>query len=163
MAMARASSSLSYLDRFYAAAAYAGFYGSASPTSGLSSKFSNDVALIFYALYQQATIGPCNTPKPRAWNPVEQGKWTSWNGLGKMASTEAMRLFVIILEEEVPGWYSRTTGNNVDPGVDVDVDVDVQVNHNTITQPGAENGNGIPETKAISNEYGNQLETQDNL
>uniref|UniRef100_A0A7N0U6P7 ACB domain-containing protein n=1 Tax=Kalanchoe fedtschenkoi TaxID=63787 RepID=A0A7N0U6P7_KALFE len=157
MAMARASSSLSYPDRFYAAAAYAGFDGSASPTSGLSSKFSNDVALILYALYQQATIGPCNTPKPRAWNPVEQSKWTSWNGLGKMASTEAMRLFVKILEEEVPGWYSRTTDNNADPGVDVDV----QVNHNSITQPGAENGNGIPETKAISSEYGNQLETQD--
>uniref|UniRef100_A0A7N0THX1 ACB domain-containing protein n=1 Tax=Kalanchoe fedtschenkoi TaxID=63787 RepID=A0A7N0THX1_KALFE len=76
-----------------------------------------------------------------------------------MASTEAMRLFVKILEEEVPGWYSRTTGNNADPGVDVDVDV--QVNHNSITQPGAENGNGIPETKAISSESDNQLETQD--
>uniref|UniRef100_A0A7N0R7Y4 ACB domain-containing protein n=1 Tax=Kalanchoe fedtschenkoi TaxID=63787 RepID=A0A7N0R7Y4_KALFE len=157
MAMARASSSLSYPDRFYAAAAYAGLDGSASPTSSLSSKFSNDVALILYALYQQATIGPCNAPKPRAWNPVEQSKWTSWNGLGKMASTEAMRLFVKILEEEVPGWYSRTTDSNADPSVDADV----QVNHNSITQPGAENGNGIPETKAISSEYENQLETQD--
>jgi len=24
----------------------------------------------------QATVGPCNVPKPRAWNPVEQSKWT---------------------------------------------------------------------------------------
>ncbi|CAM8927979.1 unnamed protein product [Rhodiola kirilowii] len=155
MAMARASSSLSYPDKFYAAAAYAGIDGSASPTDGLSSKFSNDVALILYALYQQAKIGPCNTPKPRAWNPVEHSKWSSWNELGKMAPTEAMRLFVKILEEEVPGWYSRTTDTDASP------DNDVQVNHNSITEPGAENGNGIPETKAVSSEYGNQLETQD--
>nr|GEU71115.1 acyl-CoA-binding domain-containing protein 4 [Tanacetum cinerariifolium] len=31
----------------------------------------------------------------------------SWNGLGNMASTEAMRLFVKILGEEDPEWYSR--------------------------------------------------------
>jgi hypothetical protein len=26
--------------------------------------------------FVQATVGPCNVPKPRAWNPVEQSKWT---------------------------------------------------------------------------------------
>lgn len=51
MAMARATSGLAYPERFYAAAAYAGFDG--SPTSSGSSKFSNDVALLLYALYQQ--------------------------------------------------------------------------------------------------------------
>lgn len=50
-AMARATSSLAYPEKFYAAAAYAGFDG--SPTSSVSSKFSNDVALLLYALYQQ--------------------------------------------------------------------------------------------------------------
>jgi hypothetical protein len=25
--------------------------------------------------FVQATVGPCNVPKPRAWNPVEQSKW----------------------------------------------------------------------------------------
>ncbi|KAH9327560.1 hypothetical protein KI387_007738, partial [Taxus chinensis] len=63
-----------------------------------------------------ATVGPCNVPKPRAWNPVEQGKWSSWNGLGKLSSTEAMRLFVKILEEEDPAWYSRVS----EPGVETD-------------------------------------------
>jgi|APAra0007618328_1042625.scaffolds.fasta_scaffold21879_1 hypothetical protein len=24
---------------------------------------------------KQATVGPCNTPKPSAWRPVEQSKW----------------------------------------------------------------------------------------
>nr|GMD42201.1 acyl-CoA-binding domain-containing protein 4 [Ipomoea batatas]GMD48127.1 acyl-CoA-binding domain-containing protein 4 [Ipomoea batatas] len=96
--MARASSGLAYPDRFYAAAAYVGFDGSADSGKAVTSKFSNDAALLLYALYQQATIGPCKIPKPRAWSPVEQSKWSSWNGLGNMASAEAMRLFVKILE-----------------------------------------------------------------
>ncbi|KAK9293032.1 hypothetical protein L1049_021016 [Liquidambar formosana] len=43
-----------------------------------------------------ATVGPCTISKPRSWNLVEQSKWTSWYGLGKMASTE------VILERLVP-------------------------------------------------------------
>lgn len=101
--MARATSGLSYPDRFYAAAAYAGFGESAKPARS----FSDETALLLYALYQQATVGPCNAPKPRAYNLTEQSKWSSWNGLGNLASTEAMRLFVKILEEEDPAWYSR--------------------------------------------------------
>lgn len=54
MAMARVSSGLAYPERFYAAASYAGFDGSSdSSTKGVSSKFSNDAALLLYALYQQ--------------------------------------------------------------------------------------------------------------
>ncbi|KAJ0976212.1 hypothetical protein J5N97_018177 [Dioscorea zingiberensis] len=108
--MARPSSGLAYPERFYAAATYAGFGGStasSSSSSALVSRFQDDVALLLYGLYQQATVGRCNVPKPRAWNPVEHSKWTSWNGLGSMASTEAMHLFVKILEEKDPSWYSR--------------------------------------------------------
>lgn len=152
MAMARASSGLAYPERFYAAASYAGFDGS-SP-KGVSSKFPNDVALLLYALYQQATIGPCTISKPRSWNPVEQSKWASWNELGKMASTEAMRLFVKILEEEDPGWYSRASDFVAEPVVDV------EMNHPKV-EPVTENGNSFPETKTISTENGNLLETQD--
>ncbi|XP_078435628.1 acyl-CoA-binding domain-containing protein 6-like isoform X2 [Wolffia australiana] len=116
MAMGRASSGLAYPDRFFAAAAYVGFGGSPeSNSSGVISKFPNDVALLLYGLYQQATIGPCKGPKPSSWNPVESGKWTSWNGLGNMAPTEAMRLFVKLLEEEDPAWYSRTSETVVEP------------------------------------------------
>ncbi|RVW31591.1 Acyl-CoA-binding domain-containing protein 4 [Vitis vinifera] len=122
MAMARASSGLAYPDRFYAAASYAGFDGSPNSSSkGVSSKFSNDVALLLYALYQQATVGRCTIPKPRGWNPIEQSKWTSWHGLGNMAAAEAMRLFVKILEEEDPGWYSRASDFVAEPVVDVEM------------------------------------------
>ncbi|XP_034706907.1 acyl-CoA-binding domain-containing protein 4 isoform X2 [Vitis riparia] len=156
MAMARASSGLAYPDRFYAAASYAGFDGSPNSSSkGVSSKFSNDVALLLYALYQQATVGRCTIPKPRGWNPIEQSKWTSWHGLGNMAAAEAMRLFVKILEEEDPGWYSRASDFVAEPVVDV------EINHHPKVEPVTENGNSFPETKTISHENGSMLETQD--
>ncbi|KAG0482933.1 hypothetical protein HPP92_011017 [Vanilla planifolia] len=87
MSMASSASGIAYPERFYAAAAYVGFSGSPSSSTNALSKFQNDVALLLYGLYQQATVGPCNVPKPRAWNPVEHSKWTSWHGLENMAST----------------------------------------------------------------------------
>ncbi|KAL8155545.1 hypothetical protein AgCh_000798 [Apium graveolens] len=67
------------------AAAYAGFDGSPNSSSSVTSKFSNDVALLLYGLYQQIFDRRNQTS-------------CSWNGLDNMASTEAMRLFVKILE-----------------------------------------------------------------
>ncbi|NP_001302745.1 acyl-CoA-binding domain-containing protein 4 [Brassica napus] len=155
MAMARATSGPAYPERFYAAASYAGFDGSESSAKNVSSKFSNDTALPLYALYQQATVGPCNTPKPSAWRPVEQSKWRSWQGLGTMPSMEAMRLFVKILEEDDPTWYSRASKDIPDPVVDV------QINQATKDEPVVENGNSFSETKTISAENGGLAETQD--
>ncbi|KAG5399159.1 hypothetical protein IGI04_020973 [Brassica rapa subsp. trilocularis] len=155
MAMARATSGPAYPERFYAAASYAGFDGSESSAKNVSSKFSNDTALLLYALYQQATVGPCNTPKPSAWRPVEQSKWRSWQGLGTMPSMEAMRLFVKILEEDDPTWYSRASKDIPDPVVDV------QINQTTKDEPVVENGNSLSETKTISAENGGLAETQD--
>ncbi|XP_068658616.1 acyl-CoA-binding domain-containing protein 4-like [Aristolochia californica] len=153
MAMARTSSGLAYPERFYAAASYAGFGGSPNSSKGAISKFNNDVALLLYGLHQQAIVGPCTVPKPRAWNPVEHSKWTSWHGLGNMASTEAMRLFVKILEEEDPAWYSRVPEFVAEPVVDV------EMNHSRLESV-TPNGNSLPEPKTISEENGS-LETQD--
>ncbi|CAA7406035.1 unnamed protein product [Spirodela intermedia] len=156
MAMARGSSGLAYPDRFFAAAAYVGFGGSPdSASTGVISKFPNDVALLLYGLYQQATIGPCKVPKPSAWNPVENGKWTSWNGLGNMASTEAMRLFVKLLEEEDPAWYSRIPETVVEPVVEPVVDKEVKPK----VDLGRADGDFHPEPDIIPTENGNTLET----
>ncbi|XP_020887907.1 acyl-CoA-binding domain-containing protein 4 isoform X2 [Arabidopsis lyrata subsp. lyrata] len=154
MAMPRATSGPAYPKRFYAAASYVGLDGSDSSAKNVSSKFSDDTALLLYALYHQATVGPCNTPKPSAWRPVEQSKWRSWQGLGTMPSIEAMRLFVKILEEDDPGWYSRASNDIPDPVVDV------QINR-TKDEPVVENGNSFGETKTISTENGRLAETQD--
>ncbi|CAN8269904.1 unnamed protein product [Cochlearia groenlandica] len=146
--MARATSGPAYPERFYAAASYVGFDGSDSSAKLVSSKFSNDTALILYALYQQATVGSCNTPKPSVWKPVEQSKWKSWQELGTMPSIEAMRLFVKILEEEDPGWYSTVAKDIPDPVVDV------QNIQRATDEP-------VGETKTISTENRSLAETQD--
>lgn len=154
--MARLSSGLQYPERFYAAASYAGFDGDANSTfKALTSKFSKESAALLYGLYQQATIGPCNIPEPNSWKVVEHTKWKSWSGLGNTSTTEAMRLFVKILEEEDPSWYSRASNFVAEPVVDV------QMNHNSKAEPVVENGNLIPETKTISAENGSLIETQD--
>ncbi|GMH13152.1 hypothetical protein Nepgr_014993 [Nepenthes gracilis] len=154
--MARASSGLAYPERFYTAASYAGFDGSPnSAAKGISSKFKDDVALLLYGLYQQATVGPCNVPKPRAWSPVDQAKWKSWHGLGNMPSTEAMRLFVKILEEEDPGWYPRASNSVADPVLNE------EMNHNSKFEAVTANGDAFPVTKTISTENGIMLETED--
>ncbi|KAG8363835.1 hypothetical protein BUALT_Bualt19G0063500 [Buddleja alternifolia] len=177
-AMARSVSGLAYPERFYAAATYAGLGGSPkSAAKGVASKFSNESALLLYALYQQATIGPCNIPKPRGWSPIEQSKWTSWNGLGNMASTEAMRLFVKILEEEDQGWYSRVSNFIAEPVLDVEMNLAVNpefqnsvkidsgtkgvIRHTPEVVAVSENGSIFPETKNILTENGNNSETQD--
>ncbi|WZZ41930.1 hypothetical protein YC2023_038189 [Brassica napus] len=128
MAINRATSGPAYPERFYAAASYVGLDGSDSSAKHVSSKFSNDTALIFYALHQQ--------------------------GLGTMPSIEAMRLFVKILEEENPDWYSSEFTDIPDPVVDV------QINQ-TKDEPVVENGNSLSETKTISAENGRLSETQD--
>ena len=50
-----ASSGLAYPDRFYAAAAYAGFGAGGATSSAAISRFQNDVALLLYGLHQQVT------------------------------------------------------------------------------------------------------------
>ncbi|XP_048605271.1 acyl-CoA-binding domain-containing protein 4-like isoform X1 [Brassica napus] len=71
-----------------------------------------------------------------------------------MPSIEAMRLFVKILEEENPDWYSSEFTDIPDPVVDV------QINQ-TKDEPVVENGNSLSETKTISAENGRLSETQD--
>ncbi|KAE8728476.1 Acyl-CoA-binding domain-containing protein 4 [Hibiscus syriacus] len=111
--MARAISGLAYPDRFYAAAAYAGFGG--SPNSS-----NQDMA-------------------------------SSWQQLGNMVSAEAMRLFVKILEEEEPGWFSRASNSGLEPVTD----------HNSSVEPIIENGNSFAETTEITVESEGLMETQD--
>ncbi|KAI8031743.1 Acyl-CoA-binding domain-containing protein 4 [Camellia lanceoleosa] len=75
--MARAG--LAYLERFYAAASYVGFDGSLDSSSrGVSAKFSNEVALLLYALYQQVTKGGLGSPVDMAkWYMQARPPWTS--------------------------------------------------------------------------------------
>jgi len=67
-------------------------------------KVSNEQKLTFYALFKQATIGPCNTSKPSILNMYERTKWNAWNELGKMSKDEAIMRYVNELEKVAPSW-----------------------------------------------------------
>uniref|UniRef100_A0A4W3GXJ8 Acyl-CoA-binding domain-containing protein 5 n=1 Tax=Callorhinchus milii TaxID=7868 RepID=A0A4W3GXJ8_CALMI len=55
---------------------------------------SNELMLKFYSYYKQATLGPCNTPRPGFWDPIGKYKWDAWNSLGDMSKEEAMIAYV---------------------------------------------------------------------
>ncbi|PSC67948.1 acyl-binding domain-containing 4-like isoform X1 isoform A [Micractinium conductrix] len=100
---------LPYPDRFTEATAFIASHGDS---------LSEESKLLLYSLHQQATVGPCNEPKPWGWSVVNNAKWQSWKQLGDMPSVEAMRLYVRTLEEEVPAWWAQHTAGGAGAGAD---------------------------------------------
>lgn len=55
--------------------------------------------LDLYALYKQATVGPCTTPRP-SWYAMEaKQKWDVWNKLGNMKKNDAMSSYIRLVEK----------------------------------------------------------------
>ncbi|KAL3133889.1 hypothetical protein ABBQ32_008347 [Trebouxia sp. C0010 RCD-2024] len=67
--------------------------------------FKDESRLALFALERQAVAGSCKEPKPWGWNVVESAKWQAWSQLQDMAPVEAMRLYVRLLEDELPAWW----------------------------------------------------------
>ncbi|KAM9323013.1 acyl-CoA-binding domain-containing protein 5-like [Pholidichthys leucotaenia] len=56
---------------------------------------SDDMMLMFYSYYKQATMGPCDIPRPMGiWDTRSKAKWDAWSALGNMTREEAMRNYV---------------------------------------------------------------------
>ncbi|XP_043110675.1 acyl-CoA-binding domain-containing protein 5-B isoform X2 [Puntigrus tetrazona] len=55
---------------------------------------SDDMLVMFYSYYKQATAGPCNTSKPNYWDPIGKAKWEAWKTLGNMSKDQAMVEYV---------------------------------------------------------------------
>uniref|UniRef100_A0A667ZPD7 ACB domain-containing protein n=1 Tax=Myripristis murdjan TaxID=586833 RepID=A0A667ZPD7_9TELE len=56
---------------------------------------SDEMMLMFYSYYKQATLGPCNIPRPAGfWDSRGKAKWDAWNSLGNMTKEEAMMNYV---------------------------------------------------------------------
>uniref|UniRef100_UPI0037E7F551 enoyl-CoA delta isomerase 2 n=1 Tax=Semicossyphus pulcher TaxID=241346 RepID=UPI0037E7F551 len=53
----------------------------------------NEVKLQIYALFKQATQGPCNTPKPGMLDFVNKVKWDAWKSLGSITQEEARQQY----------------------------------------------------------------------
>lgn len=64
--------------------------------------------LQFYGLYKQATVGPCNVPKPGLFALQAKAKWNAWNDLQSLASDAAMQRYVDKMSALQPEWR----GNN---------------------------------------------------
>uniref|UniRef100_A0A3B3UKU1 Enoyl-CoA delta isomerase 2 n=1 Tax=Poecilia latipinna TaxID=48699 RepID=A0A3B3UKU1_9TELE len=60
-----------------------------SKLSALKKDPGNEVKLKIYALFKQATQGPCNTPKPGMLDFVNKVKWDAWKSLGSISQDEA--------------------------------------------------------------------------
>ncbi|XP_061876829.1 enoyl-CoA delta isomerase 2, mitochondrial isoform X1 [Entelurus aequoreus] len=72
--------------------------------STLKNDPGNEVKLKIYALFKQATHGPCDTPKPGMLDFVNKVKWDSWKSLGTITQEEARQqycnLIVSLLAKE---------------------------------------------------------------
>ncbi|NXW06936.1 ECI2 isomerase, partial [Fregetta grallaria] len=53
----------------------------------------NETKLKLYALFKQATEGPCNSPKPGMLDFVKKAKWDAWNSLGNLSQDNARQKY----------------------------------------------------------------------
>lgn len=97
-----------YPDKFHAAVR-------AAKVRADGDAFSDETKLLLYALDAQARNGPCPAGGSR-WqmSAEERAKHETWTNLGKMDAFEAMRLYVKLLDEEVPGWWRHPRGEDPD-------------------------------------------------
>ncbi|XP_076242664.1 acyl-CoA-binding domain-containing protein 6 [Calliopsis andreniformis] len=70
----------------------------------LASKLNSNELLKFYALYKQATVGPCNIPKPNWYQMQSRQKWEAWNNLNNMSHDDAMDNYIQELSKINPSW-----------------------------------------------------------
>jgi len=65
---------------------------------------SNDDKLKLYALFKQATHGPCDTAKPSMLDFVASAKWTAWKALGGLEREAAEQQYIAFVGLLAPGW-----------------------------------------------------------
>uniref|UniRef100_A0A3P9KQL9 ACB domain-containing protein n=1 Tax=Oryzias latipes TaxID=8090 RepID=A0A3P9KQL9_ORYLA len=92
---------------------------------------SDDMMLMFYSYYKQATAGPCDSPRPIGfWDSSSKAKWDAWSSLGNMTKEEAMKNYIeaiqLILEtipisdevselvQKLGNFYSEVDGEEVE-------------------------------------------------
>nr|XP_009676318.1 PREDICTED: enoyl-CoA delta isomerase 2, mitochondrial isoform X2 [Struthio camelus australis] len=61
----------------------------------------NEVKLKLYALFKQATEGPCNSPKPGMLDFVKKAKWDAWNSLGNLSQDNAQQKYTELVSSLV--------------------------------------------------------------
>lgn len=95
-------------DEFHLAAMYV-----SAAAAGAGRRSLQEVQLLLYALYKQATVGPCNASPPSVFNLPARAKWDAWRKLGQLASDEAMLQYIALFSRIAPGWNEGATGKGV--------------------------------------------------
>ncbi|KAM6454717.1 enoyl-CoA delta isomerase 2 isoform 1-T1 [Liasis olivaceus] len=75
---------------------------------------SDEVKLKLYALFKQATLGQCNTPKPSMLDFVNKAKWDAWHSLGSMTQDNARQSYIELVSSLVSAKSSPV--NEIPPG-----------------------------------------------
>ncbi|XP_018399693.1 PREDICTED: acyl-CoA-binding domain-containing protein 6-like [Cyphomyrmex costatus] len=70
----------------------------------LVSELDSGQLLGFYGLYKQATVGPCDIPKPNWYQIQAKHKWEAWKNLGDMSREIAMTNYIHGIEKINPSW-----------------------------------------------------------
>ena len=94
---------MSYPETFYAAVR-------ASRVPATSSGFSDETRLVLRALRAQAELGACEPRSTWGMPPEHRAVQETWANLGTMDAPEAMRLFVKLMDEERPEWWTALDG-----------------------------------------------------
>ncbi|XP_029612035.1 enoyl-CoA delta isomerase 2, mitochondrial [Salmo trutta] len=75
----------------------------------------NEAKLKIYALFKQATQGPCNTPKPGMLDFIGKAKWDAWKSLGSVSQEDARQQYVDLIDSllaaEGPAVAAQPTGS----------------------------------------------------
>uniref|UniRef100_A0A182K5S8 Acyl-CoA-binding domain-containing protein 6 n=1 Tax=Anopheles christyi TaxID=43041 RepID=A0A182K5S8_9DIPT len=77
--------------------------------------FKQEQLLQFYGLYKQATVGPCNTPKPAIYSMAARAKWYAWDKVRGLDGTAAKMEYIRLLDQLAPSWCERSTTTAPEP------------------------------------------------
>lgn len=78
----------------------------------LVSELDSAQLLSFYSLYKQATVGPCNVPRPNWYQVQAKHKWEAWKNLGDMERETAMTNYIHAIARINPSWEAETRANS---------------------------------------------------
>ncbi|KAJ3302472.1 acyl-CoA binding domain-containing protein 6 [Kappamyces sp. JEL0829] len=77
-----------------------------------SASLASETLLQFYALYKQAVVGKCSTPKPSFFDFEAKAKWEAWKQVGELSQSQAAAQYIRLAQSlEV----SHTAKPNSDP------------------------------------------------
>uniref|UniRef100_A0A7N8Y322 Enoyl-CoA delta isomerase 2 n=1 Tax=Mastacembelus armatus TaxID=205130 RepID=A0A7N8Y322_9TELE len=87
------SASLRLLLVLFSGATVEQFEQAKTKLSVLKRDPGNEMKLRIYALFKQATQGPCNTPKPGLLDFINKAKWDAWRSLGSLSQDDARQQY----------------------------------------------------------------------